>query len=148
MNHEIREYWLQHAPKSYRKLGIEFEHCPRELTLPRSTVAHIYAARSGHGDFATYHERFHHANATTSCSCGAAKSPEQIFYCTKPEIKLPKVPRNAGNVAQYLIVTFNGAARLSRWMKETNFFTEICHRKSAINHTRVSQWTAPECTAG
>ncbi|POS85463.1 hypothetical protein EPUL_002700, partial [Erysiphe pulchra] len=44
-----KDYWQPYAPASYRALGIKsFTPCPQELTLPRSIIAHIYAARTGH----------------------------------------------------------------------------------------------------
>ncbi|KAI0997798.1 hypothetical protein K3495_g10391 [Podosphaera aphanis] len=65
-----KDYWLQNAPKSYQDLEIDFlAGCPAELSLPRQHVAHIYAARSGHGDFASYHARFDHDSAHNTCSC-------------------------------------------------------------------------------
>lgn len=144
LNQEIKSYWTQHAPESYRTLGIgSFVRCPRELTLPRSLVAHIYAARSGHGDYAAYHERFHHEDALTSCSCGAPKSPHHIFHCTKPRIKIPSHPRKIGDAAKYYIGTFIGAARLVKWMEETKFFIGTCPREHKRNNhqTTVSSTT-------
>ena len=37
---------------------------PPELALPRSHLAHLLTTCFGHGNFATYHERFKHGNAT------------------------------------------------------------------------------------
>lgn len=38
---------------------------PAELALPRRTLHALYAERSGHGDFASYHARFGHAEEVT-----------------------------------------------------------------------------------
>ncbi|KAI1002491.1 hypothetical protein K3495_g5710 [Podosphaera aphanis] len=75
----LKEYWEIHSPQSYRDLQIGIsETCPAELSLPRSLIAHIFASSSGHGDFATYHERFNYDNAYLYCSCGDRKSPKHI----------------------------------------------------------------------
>ena len=74
---EIKKYWLNNAPQSYKDLGISsFVRSPSKLYLPRHLVAHIYAARSEHGDLAAYHDRFNHTNATRNCSRMALKSPK------------------------------------------------------------------------
>jgi hypothetical protein len=54
-----------------------------ELALPRRLLGYLLAARSHHGDFADYHERFHPGQATLECPCGRQKSPTQLFYCRK-----------------------------------------------------------------
>src|SRR4051812_44068621 len=46
-------------------------------------MARWLAARSGHGDFATYHERFNHASAEMLCRCGARKAPLHFSSCRK-----------------------------------------------------------------
>lgn len=127
LSKETEDYWLQNAPLSYRTLNInKFECCPKELSLPRSLSAHIYAARSGHGDFAAYHERFNHKEALTTCSCGALKAPRHALYCTIPEERLPKVPRALGNATEYFFGTTRGAIEFTKWLKSTKFFIEVC----------------------
>lgn len=50
--------------------------------LERKDVGRVLAARSHHGDFAQYHERFQHENARLECPCGARKSPTHPWTCT------------------------------------------------------------------
>jgi hypothetical protein len=54
-----------------------------ELQPPRPILHHLLAARSGHGDFADYHERFAHEGADLECSCGRRKAPEHFLICDK-----------------------------------------------------------------
>lgn len=64
--------------------------CPDELRLPRHLFARILAARTGHGDFADYHERFNHEDAHLYCRCGARKSPVHFFFCRVAKRRLPR----------------------------------------------------------
>lgn len=130
---EINEYWLKNSPQSYLNLGISnFVRSPPELNLPRHLVAHVYAARSEHGDFAAYHDRFKHTNSTNTCSCTALKSPRHVLKCSFISKHLPKVPRSsAGDPAQYFFGTYKGAKELVKWLQATKFFSEICPRKKS-----------------
>lgn len=56
--------------------------CPAELKiLPRNTLRHLLAARTGHGDFAWYHRRFHHDDAVLQCRCGKDKTTLHPIGC-------------------------------------------------------------------
>ncbi|KAM4067567.1 reverse transcriptase (RNA-dependent DNA polymerase) [Hirsutella rhossiliensis] len=78
------DWWAAGAPSSYKSLGLKASlGCPPELHTKRQHLHHLLAARSGHGDFADYHERFNHEEARIECSCGRRKSPTHPFYCRK-----------------------------------------------------------------
>ncbi|PZR61209.1 MAG: hypothetical protein DI537_52575, partial [Stutzerimonas stutzeri] len=80
----FKAWWSTEAPESYKTLNLEATtSCPPELALPRATLHTLLAARSRHGDFADYHERFNHDDARLDCSCGRRKAPEHPFYCRK-----------------------------------------------------------------
>ncbi|KAI1006459.1 hypothetical protein K3495_g1764 [Podosphaera aphanis] len=126
-----KDYWLQNAPKSYQDLEIDFlPGCPAELSLPRQHVAHIYAARSGHGDFASYHARFDHDSAHNTCSCNESKSPLHFINCRLNTVRLPKPPRGCPSKAIFLLGNPTGASKLTKWLEDSKFFTEICPRIS------------------
>ena len=55
--------------------------CPPALSVPRPVLAWLLAARSGHRDFAKYHERFGHTSATIHCRCEARTTPTHFFFC-------------------------------------------------------------------
>ncbi|KAF6524787.1 hypothetical protein HZS61_010582 [Fusarium oxysporum f. sp. conglutinans] len=60
-------WWSTSAPEQYKRLNLKATTCcPPELTLPRAALHHLLAARSLHGDFAAYHERFNHSDAHLS----------------------------------------------------------------------------------
>ncbi|CAD6940903.1 unnamed protein product [Tilletia laevis] len=44
------------------------------LTLRRKDLGLLLQMRTGHGDFASYHERFHHLEAQTECICGERRT--------------------------------------------------------------------------
>jgi len=60
---------------------------PTMLTLPRRVLAKALMIRSKHGDFAWYHRRFNHEDATLDCICGRAKTPEHIVFCRRTQAK-------------------------------------------------------------
>ncbi|KAI1005706.1 hypothetical protein K3495_g2518 [Podosphaera aphanis] len=69
-------WWSTVYPARYKDLGLQLRRRkPQELNLPRLLLQRLIAARSGHGDFAEYHRRFHHENAVLDCACGLEKSP-------------------------------------------------------------------------
>ncbi|XP_077661359.1 uncharacterized protein AFUA_7G08210 [Aspergillus fumigatus Af293] len=90
------------------------------LRLPRHLLGRILAARTGHGDFADYHERFNHEDAHLHCRCGARKSPVHFFFC---RIMIP-----------FLLGTAKGAAKLAAWLSQTRFFDDICPRRPLPEH--------------
>ncbi|KJZ68981.1 hypothetical protein HIM_11622 [Hirsutella minnesotensis 3608] len=80
----VQAWWDASAPDKYQSLTLKFPSgCPPELGLPRTMLHHLLAARTHHGDFADYHERFQHDDACVTCSCGRRKTPTHLFYCRK-----------------------------------------------------------------
>lgn len=78
----VKGWWEKNASAKYRELGIEFSLKPNpELSLPRWLL--VLAARTGHGDFAEYHERFNHTDYQVDCLCGKPKDTRHIFHCWK-----------------------------------------------------------------
>jgi hypothetical protein len=82
-------WWWQKAPDYFRHL-VAGELIPREeaslrarpsLEIPRASLGRWLAARSHHGDFASYHKRFNHDDAHLLCSCKHEKTPEHYAYC-------------------------------------------------------------------
>ncbi|OAQ57666.1 endonuclease/reverse transcriptase [Purpureocillium lilacinum] len=102
----FKAWWSTEAPESYKPLNLEATtSCPPELALPRATLHTLLAARSRHGDFADYHERFNHDDARLDCSCGRRKAPEHPFYCRKvpPRLRMRLSPSPAEAVHHLLL---------------------------------------------
>ena len=62
-NHNFLAY--QNTLPTRHRLPSHWAHqrAPPKLQLPRKILARLLAARSGHGDFAAYHNRFNHGEA-------------------------------------------------------------------------------------
>ncbi|KAF4471945.1 reverse transcriptase [Fusarium albosuccineum] len=128
---EFSAWWATNMPEAYIPLGLKADlRCPKELTLPRTTLHHLLAARTQHGDFANYHERFNHPDAETDCSCGRRKNAYHIFYCRKvaPHERLRLAPSSLQAIHKAIGTNFKDFAKLA---KGSSFFTEICPRRRA-----------------
>ncbi|KAJ5761312.1 hypothetical protein N7520_008468 [Penicillium odoratum] len=128
-----RAAYTRNAPQAYQDLNIQ-PHTKssraREHRLPRGVLGRLLAARTGHGDFQAYHERFHHRNSLTTCSCGKPKSPVHFFFCPparkrwKDRWKGPKASPSA--MIDWILSTAAGAEEFGRFVQETSFFKDIC----------------------
>ncbi|KAF6513028.1 hypothetical protein HZS61_007286 [Fusarium oxysporum f. sp. conglutinans] len=100
----FQAWWSTSAPEQYKRLNLKATTgCSPELSPPRAALHHLLAAKSLHGDFAAYHERFNHDDARLLCSCGRRKAPDHIFYCRKVpprhRMRLAPSPNAAVNLA-------------------------------------------------
>lgn len=120
----FEDYWATHAPQSYKNLAIPLDPRPPELSLPRGSLGRLLAARSGHGDFAAYHERFNHSDALLTCSCGQLKAPQHFFHCPQGRQAAPHPW--AGQAAREILGTSKGALLFHQWLQQSNFYGTIC----------------------
>jgi ribonuclease HI len=122
------KWWLANAPISYQTIPISTALLPpKELSLPRKALGHLIAARSGHGDFSAYHERFNHAVFEPNCLCGRLKTPVHFFFCriARRRSTNPLSSRYPFHDISELLGTPEGAYKLTQWWKETSFFEEL-----------------------
>jgi ribonuclease HI/endonuclease/exonuclease/phosphatase family metal-dependent hydrolase len=125
-----RTLWRSVSPQTYRDLGITTApRLPDELRLPRPLLGRILAARTGHGDFADYHERFQHDDAHLLCRCGGRKAPLHFLFCHIAKRRARRPPGPPSEVIPYLLGSVKGARRLASWLAETRFFEDICPRQ-------------------
>jgi len=122
----VGQLWITIAPNNYKELCIGHSTNTTLLTLNRHALGRILAARSHHGDFADYHDRFNHADAGLYCSCRKRKSPLHFYFCrigrgTKTLSKWP--PARA---IPWLLGTTEGAKRLAEWLTTTRFYQDVC----------------------
>ena len=124
------QLWSTTAPASYRELLISYGPSSSLLTLERHATGRILAARSHHGDFADYHIRFNHTDATLECSCGKRKSPLHLFFCRKGKA-IKNLSNQPPSIAiPWLLGSVAGTKRLAEWLTATKFYQEICPRHS------------------
>ncbi|KAI0994368.1 hypothetical protein K3495_g13813 [Podosphaera aphanis] len=99
---------------------------PKELELPRATLGRILASRTGHGDYAKYHENFNHSEANLHCQCKRRKDPVHFFFChiAKRRARLPAGPPS--EVLPFILGTAKGGKIFHKWLTKTRFYTEIC----------------------
>ena len=97
-----------------------------ELGLKRGVLGRILVSRIHYRDFAAYHDRFHHHDATLSYSCGRLKSPLHFFFCKKSNANQlgPKAP--TADKIVYLLGTTKGATALADWITSSRFFIDTC----------------------
>ncbi|KAJ3498163.1 hypothetical protein NLG97_g1340 [Lecanicillium saksenae] len=121
-------WWRDAIPERYRQLNLQVSNkCPPELRLPRAALHHLLAARSHHGDFADYHERFHHDDARLTCSCGRRKSPSHIFFCRKipPDQRPRPAPSTNAIISRIIGRDFGKFIDLAA---KSGFFGTTCRR--------------------
>ncbi|CCU81843.1 endonuclease/reverse transcriptase [Blumeria hordei DH14] len=110
-----KEYWAKYVSQSYQDLEIKYPvGCPTELSLPRHHTAHIYAACSGHGDFAAYHNCFNHNPAHNTYSCSKLKSPAHFLNCRLITSSPLKPPRGCSDKWKFFLGTPTGASKLAQ----------------------------------
>ncbi|KID59415.1 reverse transcriptase, partial [Metarhizium hybridum] len=122
----VQAWWDASAPDKYQSLALKFpSSCPPELALSRTMLHHLLAARTHHGDFADYHERFQHNDACVTCSCGRRKAPTHLFYCRKiqPRCRMRLAPSPTVAINQALGRDFDKFVKL---VKASSFFEKIC----------------------
>jgi hypothetical protein len=122
----LQRLWLATAPQSYQDLGIEYTFNTIELGLNRGALGRILASRSSHGDFAAYHRRFLHQDATLDCGCGRPKTPLHFFFCKESNARLLGPRSRTADKIPYLLGTAKGAITLADWIIRSRFFIDTC----------------------
>lgn len=122
----LAQLWSVTAPQSYQDLGIRYLSDTTELGLKRGALGRIPASRSCHGDFAAYHRRFNHQDATLNCTCGRPKTPLHFYFCSKSKARqlVRKAPTR--DSISYLLGTTKGAQALADWITDSRFFIDTC----------------------
>ena len=118
-------YWRGNCPDRYARLGLELStRIPAELSHPRPLLGRLLAARSGHGDFSSYHLRFKHEDAELLCRCGEPKAPEHFAFCDAANPPFGRVVPNdcRGDPVRWALGTTPGAKAFAEWASTSRFF--------------------------
>ncbi|EKG09112.1 hypothetical protein MPH_13900 [Macrophomina phaseolina MS6] len=78
---ELTAWWEKQQTPTYQHLGLRVGNRNPALALSRNVLHRLLAERSGHGDFAEYHERFKHEDAEITCKCGGRKMQWHFIDC-------------------------------------------------------------------
>ena len=89
-----------------------------ELRLKRKVQGWLTAARSGHGHFSAYHERFGHEETDTHCVCGQKRAQLHPFSCPKAREyrqHLWCTKRRKQQAPEEVLGTLEGVAIFAMW---------------------------------
>ena len=108
---------------------------PAELDLPRVTLARLLSVRSRHGDFAWYHRKFGHNDATLTCSCGRDKTPEHLSLCRKTlgafgrwPLRPPIPPSSRSDGLAYTALLIRVPEAFEAFTQLTQYYAKVCPR--------------------
>lgn len=117
------------ATQIYRELGLKPStraNTVKELSLKREILGWLIAARSGHGHFAAYHERFGHEDETDLyCTCGRQRARTHPFSCPnarrfRSHSWCKKKQRRLG--PKEILGTSEGISIFAKWAPATGLF--------------------------
>lgn len=130
----LKTHWEANQPERYRHLNLTATTAkpPPELKLRRKALGRLLAARSGHGDFAAYHQRFRHEDALLTCSCSAEKSTTHFLECQNAAFPPPRSVDTYRTDEQWLLGSSQGAQAFAKWCADSAFFEITCFHKVAI----------------
>ena len=119
------------AIKTYQELGLKpssnVKDMP-ELKLKREVLGLLIAARSGHGHFADYHERFGHEEAERQCKCGQRRARLHPFSnpTARPHrAKLFSIDKKKPLNPSEILGSPEGVRLFAGWAPETKLFGRI-----------------------
>ena len=117
---ESFKIWWRKQGTKLQKRSLPAPTLKPSVAMSCHALGTLLAARSHHGDFASYHERFQHQDANLRCSYGARKTPEHPFLCKKLRQR-HKLRYHKEQMIDLdsLITTREGEACYASWIKET-----------------------------
>ena len=119
------------AAQTYMELGLKPTSRAKplpELRLKREVQGWLIAARSGHGHFRAYHERFGHEEKDADCVCGQRRAQLNPFSCPKAREHRLHLWRQRQLSPEEVLGTTEGVAVFAKWAPATGLF----HRRYKI----------------
>lgn len=117
----VDEWWSAACPARYSDLDLQTRRRkPPELSPSRNLLHHLLTVRSENGDYAAFHRRFKHEDASLNCVCGQETIPTHFIRCRRNAGHFPKLrkglivaaftqqflgPRGLGNFIEYARMT-------------------------------------------
>ena len=96
-----------------------------EMNLNREVLGWLIAARTGHGHFADYHERFGHEEVDVHCRCGQKRSRLHPFSCPHARLHRAKLFSLADRrpfTPNEILGTAQGVKIFAEWAPKTELF--------------------------
>ena len=121
---EFSKWWSALPPRT-PALEPPSPNPPAWLTAPRALLGRLLAARSGHGDFAAYHDRFDHDDAERQCRCGLPTAPMHFLSCRvarQRQLLTPWLGPDPRTPSPPLLTTAAGAEAFLEWAGKTGYY--------------------------
>jgi len=120
-------HWQAAAPKNphyaHARPNLPSPRPSPDLHLPRRVLGYLLASRTGHGDFAPYHERFGHQDASLLCRCGARKTPEHPLTChTFLQHQHHLLDHNGHLSTRWILNSRAGSAAFARYVRSSDAY--------------------------
>ena len=96
-----------------------------EMNLNREVLGWLIAARTGHGHFADYHDRFGHEEVDVHCRCGQKRSRLHPFSCSHARLhraKLFSLTDKRPFTPNEILGTAEGVKLFAEWAPKTELF--------------------------
>lgn len=96
-----------------------------EINLSRKVLGWLIVARSGHGHFADYHERFRHEEVDIRRECGQRRSRLHPFSCNRARpyrARLFSIPEKRPLNPKEVLGTTQGVKIFAEWDLKTELF--------------------------
>ena len=99
------------------------------MNLNREVLGWLIAARTGHGHFADYHERFGREEVDIRCRCGQERSRLHTFSCPHARshrAKLFSLVDKRQLIPNKILGTAQGVKISAEWAPKTELFQKNC----------------------
>src|SRR4051794_28771603 len=73
--------------------GILFLTTNRVGDFDEAFTSRIHVSLTRHGDYAWYHKKFRHEDATLTCACGKEKAPSHLVHCPRARRRFASWPQ-------------------------------------------------------
>ena len=117
------------VPRARIETHLQMEKLAPQLSIKREVLGWLIAARSGHGHFAAYHQRFSHEEEEDwRCSCGSYHARLYPFRCTNARAHGALLWSEKAKRALSTEEILSTIAAFAKWALETGLF----HRRSGV----------------
>ncbi|KAI0993938.1 hypothetical protein K3495_g14247 [Podosphaera aphanis] len=118
-----RDWWSSARPRKYEDLELQMRRKkPPELALPRAVYARLIAARTGHGDFASYHRRWNHDTAPLLCESGREKLVGHLVQCRRALNRWRQISRRRRAPALHSLLGAHGWQKFAEYVQGSGIY--------------------------